>query len=267
MVGVSIAFMDFRASGFKGWVGLANFRYIFNLPTFWHSMVNTLNFTALNYLLGFPAPIILALLLNELRVRKFKKAVQTISIMPNFISWVIISGIFTALMSPVTGYLNDIIRFFGGSSVYFLSKDSWFQWIVTVVRVWAGIGYSAIIYLAALSGVDPELYEAAVLDGAGRWQQTVHITLVALKPIIMVVLVLSFAGVLNLFDPVFVFQNPMVLRSGEVLDTYIYKNGLVGGKYPVTAAVGVFKSLIGTVLVLLTNYVSKKLSDDGKSVI
>lgn len=267
MLGISIAFMDFRASGFRGWMGLANFKYIFSLPFFWRALRNTIDFTALNYLLAFPAPIILALLLNELRLKIFKKFVQTVSIMPHFISWVVVSGVFISMLSPTVGYINQFIKLFGGTPIYFLSKSAWFQTIVSLIRVWKGIGYNTIIYLAALSGVDQELYDAAVIDGAGRWKQTIHITLTGIRPVILVVLVLSFTGVLNLFDPVYVFLNDIVLSKGEVLDTYIYKSGVVQGKYPISTAVGLFKSMISLVLVLIINQVGKKLSEDNVSVI
>ena len=270
MAGISISFMDFRASGFKGWVGFENFEFIFNLPFFWRAFRNTISFTALNYLLGFPAPIILALMLNEIRIKAFKKTVQTVSVMPHFISWIVVSGLFMSLLSPTSGYVNDIIKFFGGQPVYFFAKADWFQPLVTLIRVWKGVGYSTIIYLAALSGVDQELYEAAVIDGAGRWKQTVFITLPAIKPVILVVFVLSFSGVLNLFEPVYVFlnQNFTPVRSvGEVLDTYVYTNGIVQGKSPISTAVGLFKSVISMALVLFTNLVSKRLTEDGSAVI
>jgi putative aldouronate transport system permease protein len=269
MLGLSISFMDFRASGFRSWVGFENFEYIFKLPFFWRALRNTISFTFLNYLLAFPAPIILALLLNEIRLKFFKKVIQTFSVMPHFISWVVVSGLFISILSPTTGYVNEIIKFFGGEPVYFFAKVAWFQIIISLIRVWKGVGYSAIIYLAALSSVDQELYEAAVIDGANRWQQTIHITLTAIRPVILVVLVLSFAGVLNLFEPVFVFtnRNDIVLSTGEVLDTYIYKNGVVQGKYPVSTAVGLFKSVISLLLVLGTNWLSKRISEDKRAVI
>jgi len=209
-------------------------------------------------------------MLNEIRIKSFKKTVQTVSVMPHFISWIVVSGIFMSLLSPTSGYVNDIIKLFGGQPIYFFAKTDWFQMLVTFIRVWKGVGYSTIIYLAALSGVDQELYEAAVIDGAGRWKQTLFITLPSIKPVILVVFVLSFSGVLNLFEPVFVFlnQNFTPVRSaGEVLDTYIYTNGIVQGKYPISTAVGLFKSVISLVLVLFTNIISKRLTEDGRAVI
>lgn len=267
MVGVVIAFADFRISGFKSWVGFDNFRKIFELPFFWQAFRNTWIYVIFNYLLAFPAPIILALLLNEIRLRRYKKLIQTLSCLPNFISWAVVAGVFISLLSPVTGYINNIIAFFGGEPIYFLSKPEIFPELLTAIRIWKGIGYSAIVYMAALAGIDMELYEAAVIDGANRWKQTIHITMPGIKTTILVVLVLSFSGVLNLFEPVYVFQNPMISSTAEVLDTYTYKTGIVQGRYAMATAMGLFKSAISLALVLLTNVLSKKLTDDGQTIL
>jgi len=269
MAGIAIAFADFRPSGFIKWVGFENFEYLFNLPFFWRALANTFQFVFLDYLIDFPFPIILALLLNEVRVKFFKKTVQTITVLPHFLSWVVVSGIFISMLSPSTGFVNAVIKAVGGSPVYFLSKPEWFQMLVTLIRTWKGAGYSAIIYLAAISGIDQELYEAAVTDGAGRWKQAIHITLPGIRMVIVICLVLSFAGVLNLFDPVFVFSgdNALLTTTGEVLDTYIYKNGVVRAKYSVSTAAGLFKSVVSLGFMLTVNYISKKLSDENKAVI
>lgn len=269
MAGIALAFADFRVGGFRGWVGMQNFQYIFGLKFFWDSLKNTTVFIGLNYLVSFPAPILLALLLNEVRGKLFKKTVQTISVLPNFISWVVVSGMWMTLLSPTTGYINYVIKAFGGDPIFFLSKPEMFPGLLTFIRMWKGVGYSTIIYLAALSSVDPELYEAAVIDGASRWKQTLHITFPAIKPVILVVFVLSFSGVLNLFEPVYVFtnSNTMIKSTGEVLDTYIYTVGITNAKYSVAVAVGLFKSIIACILVLMTNYLSKWLSEDGKTVL
>jgi len=267
MLGIVIAFADFRISGFKAWVGFENFRKLFSLTFFWESFRNTWTFVFYNYVLAFPAPIILALLLNEIRSSKFKKVIQTISCLPYFVSWVVVAGIFIALLSPSTGYINTIIKAFGGQPIYFLASPEAFPPLLTFIRIWKGVGYSTIIYLAALSGIDEELYEAAVIDGANRWKQTLHITLPGLKTTILVILILSMAGVLNLFEPVYVFQNPMINSTAEVLDTYTYKTGIVQGRYAMATAMGLFKSLIALVLIIVTNILSKKLTDDGESII
>lgn len=266
--GIALAFADFRVGGFRGWVGLENFRYAFNLNFFWQSFINTWRFELLDYMFGFPAPIIFALLLNELRVKRFKKIVQTISTLPNFISWVVIGGIFISILSPSTGYVNALIKSLGGEPIYFLSKPKLFPWLFTFMRIWKGVGYGSIIYLAALSGLDPELYEAAVLDGAGRWKQIIHITLPGIKPTILIMFVLSFAGAMGgLFEPMYVLKNPMIAETAEVLDTYTYDVGLVKARYSLSTAIGVFKSTISLALILLTNFLSKRLTEDGKSIL
>ncbi len=265
--GILIAFTDFRVSGFQGWVGLENFRFIFKLNYFWQAFLNTWVFVFYQYLFIFPAPILLALMLNELRLKYFKKAIQTVSTLPHFISWVVIAGLWITLLSPSTGFINEIIKAFGGEPVYFLSKPGLFPPLFTGIRIWKEVGYSAIIYLAALSGVDQELYEAAVIDGAGRLRQTWHITLPGIKGTVLVLLVLSFAGVLGLFEPIYVMKNPMIASSAEVLDTYTYDVGIVKAKYSVATAIGLFKSTISLVLVLLSNFLSKRLTEDHKSIL
>jgi len=266
--GISLAFADFRVGGFKGWVGLDNFRYAFNLNFFWQSFINTWRFELLDYIFGFPAPIIFALLLNELRAQRFKKVVQTISTLPHFISWVVIGGIFISIFSPSTGYVNSIIKFFGGEPIYFLSKPRLFPFLFTFMRIWKGVGYGSIIYLAALSGIDPELYESAVLDGASRWKQTIYITLPGIKPTILLMFVLSFAGAMGgLFEPMYVLKNPMIAETAEVLDTYTYEVGLVKARYSLSTAIGLFKSTISLALILATNFLSKYLTEDGKSIL
>ncbi|NSW90704.1 MAG: sugar ABC transporter permease [Firmicutes bacterium] len=267
MPGIAIAFADFKVSGFKGWVGFDNFKFIFNLKFFWQSFFNTWVFVIYNYIFGFPAPIILALLLNELRHKYFKKFIQTISTLPNFISWVVVSGMWITLLSPSTGYVNYIIKALGGEPVYFLSKASMFPALFTFIRIWKGIGYSSIIYLAAIAGIDPELYESASIDGATRLQQSWHITLPGIKYTVLVIFVLSFTGVLNLFEPIYVLKNPMIESTAEVLDTYIYSMGVVQARYPLATAMGLFKATISLALVLLSNFLSKKLTEDNRSIL
>jgi putative aldouronate transport system permease protein len=268
MPGVLIAFTDWRISGFQEWVGFENFRFLFNLKFFWLAFRNTWMYILLNYMFGFPAPIILALLLNELRLKTYKKTIQTMTIMPHFVNWVVIGGVFIALLSPTTGYVNDIIRFFGGKPIYFFSKPNIFPPLFQGMRMWKTVGYSAIIYLAALSGIDEELYEAAVIDGAGRLSQTWHVTLPGMKMTIIVLFVLSFGRVMQgQFEPMYVLQNNMINSVAEVLDTYIYKVGLVRGKYDLGAAAGLFKNMIGMVLLLGANYLSKKITDDKRSIL
>ena len=262
-----IAFMDFRTSGFQGWVGLEHFRFIFGLDYFWNAFRNTWRFVILGYAFVFPAPIVLALLLNEIRSKTYKKTIQTLTVLPNFINWVVVGGIFINLLSPRFGYVNDVIRIFGGRPIYFLSLPNLFPWLLTFLRMWKTAGYSAIIYLAALSAVDAELYESAVIDGAGRIRQTFAITLPALAPTILVLFVLSFADVFSgLFEPVLVLRNPMITSTAEILDTYIYEVGLVRRRYGIGAAAGLFKATISITLLLIVNWASKRFTEEGRGI-
>lgn len=267
MGGLAIAFADYRISGFKSWVGFENFEKLFTMPYFWESFWNTWVFVIYKYILSFGAPIILALLLNEVANKYYKKIIQTVSCLPNFISWVVVAGIWVGLLSPSTGYINEAIKFFGGEPIFFLSKAKLFPLLLTLITIWKTVGYSSIIYLAALAGVSLELYESAVIDGANRWKQTIYITLPSIKTTILVMFVLSFAGVLNLFEPVYVFQNPMIMSTAEVLDTYTYKTGIVEARFPLATAMGLFKSIISFVFVIGTNYLSKKLTEDGQTIL
>ncbi|NLC69219.1 MAG: sugar ABC transporter permease [Clostridiaceae bacterium] len=265
--GIALAFADFRISGFKEWVGFKNFQYIFNLNFFWDAFRNNWVFILLRYIFIFPSPVIFAILLNEIRSKIFKKAIQTISTLPHFISWVVIAGIFISILSPKTGYVNYAIQALGGKPIYFLSKPKLFPFLFTLMSIWKEVGYSAIIYLAALSGIDPELYEAAIIDGANRWKQTLYITLPGIKGTILVMFILSFAGIMGgLFEPIFVLKNPMIEETAEVLDTYIYDIGLVKAKYSLATAVGLFKSVISLVFVMAANVFSKLLTEDKKSI-
>jgi putative aldouronate transport system permease protein len=267
MAGVLIAFSDYRLSGFKRWVGFDNFRRLFNLPFFWEAFRNTWRFVGLRYLFAFPAPILLALLLNEVRVRWLKRGIQSISTLPHFISWVVIAGIFVSLLSPGSGYVNQLIVALGGKPYFFFSKPDLFPWLFTFMSVWKEVGYSTIIYLAALAAINPEMYESAVIDGANRFTQALHITLPGIRQIVIVVLVLSFSGVLNLFEPIYVTRNDMVISTAEVIDTYTYDLGIVQARYPLATAVGLFKSSISLVFVLLMNFISRHWTEEKQAIL
>lgn len=268
MPGIMLAFQRYTISGFKYWVGLSNFKYVFGTPFFWEAFRNNWVFVAFGYAFVTPAPIIFALLLNEIRVNWYKKTVQTISTLPNFVTWVVIAGIFIQLLSPSRGYVNTIIKFFGGEAIYFLSKPKLFPWLFTFMRIWKGVGYSAIIYLAALAGVDPQLYEAAVIDGAGRLRQTWHVTLPGIKNTVVVLVVLSFSSVLGgFFEPIFVLKNDYIRSTAEVLSTYIYNLGITRGQYHVATAIGLFTSVISMFLLFFANFLSKRVTEDGRSIL
>ncbi len=265
--GIAIAFAEYNIGGFRQWVGFENFEYIFGLNNFWRAFLNNWMYVLLNYLFIFPSSIILAVLFNEVRVRWYKKFVQTISTLPHFLSWAVVGGIWMLLLSPNNGYVNQIITALGGEPIYFFANNTTFPLLYTVIAIWKSVGYNSIIYLAALSGISSELYEAAAIDGAGRWKQTLHITLPGLKPTILVMFVLSFASVLNLFEPLYVLSNAMVRESSMVLDTYIFQSGIMQGHYDISTAMGLFKSTISLVLVLASNFLSKRLTEDGQSIL
>lgn len=267
MAGVVIAFADYRMSGFREWVGFKNFSFIFNLAFFWKAFWNTWFFVLLRYLFVFPAPIVLALLLNEIRAGWAKKMVQTVSTLPHFLTWVIVGGIWISLLSPSTGYVNKLIEAFGGKPYFFMADAELFPWLFTFLRIWKEVGFGTIIFLAALAGINPELYESAVMDGATRWQQTIHITLPSIMQVILVVFVLSFTGVLNLFEPIYVLRNPHIQSTAEVLDTYVYDMGIVQARYSYATAVGLFKSSISLVLVLFANYLSRRFTEDNRGIL
>ncbi len=270
MPGIMIAFQEFTSGGFKYWCGFENFDRLFGLRAFWDAFRNTWVFIGLDYLFLKPAPIILALLLNEIRIMWFKKSVQTISTLPNFLTWVVVSGIFIQLMSPSTGYINTVIALLGGEKIYFLGKPKIFPLVMTFMRLWRGVGYSSIIYLAALGGVDPELYEAAVIDGASRWKQTGYITLPGIKNTIIVLLVFSFSGIMGgLFEPIFTLTdgNPLLDETALVLDVYIFRTGIRQGKFSMSTTTGLFNSIISTILMLSANFASKYLTEDGRTII
>ncbi|MEF3353254.1 sugar ABC transporter permease [Paenibacillus sp. GYB006] len=268
LYGIQLAFKDF--SPIKGiwgseWVGLDHFRFLFfQSPDFTRIFRNTLLISLYNIIFGFPAPIILALLLNELRSNMFKRFAQSISYIPHFFSWVILSGIIIVMLSPSEGPVNYILQMFGMEPIYFLADPNYFRPALVVTGIWKEIGWGTIIYLAALSGIDPTLYEAAVIDGAGRWKRILHITLPSILPVVSIMFILSLGGILNAgFDQIFNLYSPAVYEVADVIDTYVYRAGIVQGQFGLTTAVGLFKNVIGIALVLGTNYAMKKMGQEG----
>ncbi|MCQ6559344.1 ABC transporter permease [Paenibacillus mendelii] len=266
MYGASIAFKEFWISkGILGspWVGFKHFEQIFATDKFWQVFTNTIEINLLRLLFGFPAPIILAILLNEVRHRVFKRSIQTIIYLPHFISWVTISGILFSLLSN-EGLVNSIIVLIGGDPVNFLTSNSMFRPLLIISGIWKEVGWGTIIFLAALSGVNPDLYEASVIDGANRWKQIVHITLPSLLPIISILLILNFGSMMSGgFDQVFNMYNPMVYESGDVIDTYVYRIGLTQGQYSMATAIGLFLNVINFVLLIVVNSAAKKMNGQG----
>lgn len=268
MYGIQLAFKDFyvmKGIGESPWVGFKHFHYIFYMsPDFWKIIRNTLQISFYQILFGFPAPIILALLFNEVRLMFFKKVAQTISYLPHFLSWIVLGGIMITLLSPENGVVNYFVELLGFKPIYFLGNESWFRFTLIVSAIWKEVGWGMIIYLAALAGVDQQLYEAAVIDGANRWKQTLHITLPSILPVITILLILRVGGILDAgFDQIFTLYSPAVYDVADVLDTYVYRVGLQNAQFSLTTAVGLFKNVVALILVLSTNYIVKKMGQEG----
>ena len=269
MGGIVIAFKNYKIKeGIFGsaWCGLDNFTKAFATPTFARSVQNTLIISGLKLLYGFPAPIILALMLNEVTHVRFKKTVQTISYLPHFLSWVVLAGMFQQLLSPSNGAVNAVLKQYFGlkESIYFLGSNQYFRGTLIVTDIWKNVGWSSILYLATISGIDPALYEVATVDGASRWQCTRYITIPSLVSTIVVMLILSIGSIMDAgFDQVFNLYNSAVYQTGDIIDTYVYRYGLGDMKYSLATAVGLFKNVIAFVLVVGTNLITRRISGEG----
>ena len=267
MWGVLIAFQDF--SPFRGfwssdWVGVEHFRTFFGEPQFWLLFRNTFILALYNILFFFPLPIVIALLLNELRSEAYKRTIQSLIYIPHFLSWVVVVGLAYILFTTEGGIVNELIARLGGEKVNFLLSNSWFRTMVVGEMIWKETGWGTILFLAALAGVDPQLYEAARMDGAGRWKQMVHVTLPAIRSTIVVLLILRLGSFLDLgFEQIFLMLNPMNREVGEVFETYVYERGIQLGDFSYSTAVNLFKSVIGFVLVLGANYFARKVGEEG----
>ncbi|MFC3843900.1 MULTISPECIES: ABC transporter permease [Paenibacillus] len=266
MYGIQIAFKDYNI--FQGvskspWNNFETFKQIFASPQFFQVVRNTLMLNFLDLILGFPAPIILAILLNELVWNKFKKVSQTILYLPHFLSWVIIGGIVTQLLSP-TGMLNSLIGHMGGQSLPFLTNK--YVWVATysLIGVWQNAGWGTILYLAAMTGIDKQLYEAADADGAGRLRKIWHITLPGIRPTIAILLILQLGNIMAInFDRPFNIQNNLVMDYGDVISTYVYRVGIQSANFSIGAAVGLFQSVICLIFLVTSNFISRKLGENG----
>jgi putative aldouronate transport system permease protein len=267
MYGLVIAFKEyniFTGISASPWVGFQQFDRLFRTPDFGKIFANTFIISALKLLFGFPAAIIFSLLLNELKNILFKKFTQTIIYLPHFISWVIFAGIITIFLNPVDGIINYLIGLFGAKPISFLSEPSYFRWILVFSDVYKEIGWGTIIYLAAISGVDPSLYESARMDGANRLKQMWHVTLPSIRPVIIILFILSLGNILEAgFLQIFLLYNPLVYDVADVIDTYVYRKGILESNYSLGAAAGIFKSVIALVLIVLANKIVKKTSHEG----
>jgi putative aldouronate transport system permease protein len=269
MYGIIIAFKDYNLFGGvfgSPWVGLKNFEYFFTDPTFWRVMRNTITINFYDIIFGFFSPIIFALLLNEISKLKFKKAIQTVSYMPNFFSWVVVSGLVLSFLSPEqNGLLNIFLtRVFGIEPIYFMAEKNNFIRVAVIADIWKGVGFSSILYIATLAGIDPALYEASAVDGANRLQMTWHITLPSLLPIISIMLIFRVANIFGIgFERIYLLQNNLTREVSEVISTYTYSMGIEKAMFSKTTAIGLAQSLLGLIMVYSSNRLAKKISGYG----
>lgn len=267
MGGLVIAFKDY--SPFLGvwdspWVGFDQFKKFFGTPDFWRLLRNTLGISLLQLVLYFPAPIILSLFLNEVRHSFYKRTIQTLVYIPHFVSWVIVASLTYQLFNVTDGIINQLLNVLGFGTVDILSSSSTFWGLIVGQDIWRETGYGTIVFLAALAGVDQEMYEAARVDGAGRWRLMWHITLPAIKGTIIMMLIMRVGGLLNTgYEQIFLMRNDLNVETAEVFDTYIYTRGIKQGQYSFSTAAGMFKSIVGMILVLGSNKIAKLCGESG----
>jgi len=267
MCGIVLAFKDYSIKGGifgSAWAGLENFRDLFSNPDFFKVTMNTVKISTYKLIFGFPVPILISLLLNELRSLRFKKTIQTIIFLPHFISWVILSGIIFSLFRVDGGIINELIVLLGGERIPFLSDNRYFVTLLVVTTIWQGAGWGTIVYLAAITGIDPSFYEAATVDGASRWQKMWYITLPGITVAVTINLILQLSNVLSAgFDQVFNLYSAPVYETADIIDTYVYRNGIIEGKYEMATALGLFKSVIAFALIMISNFATKKMGGEG----
>jgi putative aldouronate transport system permease protein len=267
MWGLAIAFKDY--SPFKGltgspWVGFKHFIDLFTYDYFYTLLRNTLVINFMSLILYFPVPIILALLLNEIRHDVFKRVNQSIIYLPHFLSWVVVAGLTFFMLSTDVGAINKLLNSWFGDTFAFLSNDNLFWLIVTFQSIWKDAGWGTIIFLAAIAGVNPSLYEAAVVDGANRWKQIWHITLPAIRHVIIILLILRLGSMMDVgFEQIILMLNPLVMEVGDVFDTYAFTQGILRGDTSIGVAVGMFKGIIGLIMILGANWITKKFGNEG----
>ncbi|GAB2026951.1 ABC transporter permease [Lactovum odontotermitis] len=267
MYGVIIAWKNYNPSlGIWGspWVGWTYFQQFFHSYFFWDLIKNTLGISIYSLVVGFPLPIILALSLNELKDKFGKKFAQTITYAPNFISIVVIVGMLFAFLNPDTGIINNVVKFLGFKPIDFMSSPGWFKTIYVLSGVWQSTGWASVIYMAALSGVDTQLHEAAIIDGASRLQRAWYINLPTIAPTIIILLIMNLGGLLNVgFEKIILMQNPLNQSASDVISTYVYRAGLLNGQYSFAAAIGVFNSVINAIILIAANSITRKFSDSS----
>jgi putative aldouronate transport system permease protein len=263
MYGLQIAFKDFTASmGINGspWVGVRHFIRFFSLPNFWSLIGNTLGLSIYQLIVGFPMPILLAVMINEVRNKKFKKAVQMITYAPHFVSTVVMCGMITLFLNQDKGIINHLIALFGGTRIDFMIKPEWFKTVFVFSGVWQNTGWGTIIYLAALSSIDPQLVESCRIDGANRLQKIWYVDLPGIAPTIIILLILNMGNLLSIgFEKVLLLQNSLNMGASDVISTYVYRIGLIGGEFSFSAAIGLFNSVINFILLIIVNQISRKV--------
>lgn len=265
-LGIQVAFKDYRITRDMwdcAWVGLENFETLFNNPMFGTVIANTVIISLMKILAGFPAPIIVALMLNEVRSNAYKRTLQTVMYLPHFLSWVVVGGLITTFFAPEGGIFSQLSVALGGERLTFMIESAGFRIMLVVSDIWKGVGWGTIVYMASLAGIDASLYEAAVVDGASRRQQVWYITLPCLLPTIMTMLVLRMGGILNAgFDQIFVLQNDLVYKASEVLDTFVYRISFGDNKYAVGTAADLLQSVIGLIFVMTANQISRRFDQE-----
>ena len=268
--GITIAFKDFyplQGIMDSPWVGLKYFKQLFSDPFFLPALKNTLIISFWKLLIGFPTPIILALMLNEIANQRAKKFFQTVTYLPHFLSWVVLSGLLIEMLSPTRGPINILLKSLGMEPIFFIADPKWFRPVIVLSGVWRELGWQSIVFLAAMTNIDPELYSVADLDGAGRLRKMWSITIPSIMPVIIIMLILSVGNLINDdFDQIYNLLNGNVLNVGEVISTYTYKVGLVNMNYSYSTAVGVFKNVIAFILVMSTNFLASRMSDGETSL-
>lgn len=265
MSGIAFAFQKFipiRGLFGSEWVGFDNFRYVVQMPDFWQVLWNTFYISSMKIMSGQIVPIAIALLLNEMKRELVKRGIQTLIYLPHFLSWVILGAVLVDILSPSEGIVNQLLQQFGMDPVFFLGSNKWFPAVIIASDVWKEFGFSTIVYLAAITSINPSLYEAAIVDGAGHLKQAWHITLPGMVPIIVLLATLSLGNVLNAgFDQVFNLYSPTVYESGDILDTLIYRIGLVDAQFGVATAIGLFKSVVSLVLISVSYVLAYRVAN------
>ncbi|WP_419872371.1 ABC transporter permease [Candidatus Pristimantibacillus sp. PTI5] len=265
LFGLTLAFQKFlpgRPFFENPWVGFDHFKYVWDMPNSLRVLWNTIYIAGFKIMLGQIVPITIALLLNEIRKGWLKRGVQTLIYLPHFLSWIILGGILIDILSPSQGIVNQIVKAFGFEPIYFLGDNRWFPITIVLSDVWKEFGFNTIVYLAALTGVNPSLYEAAVIDGANRWKQTLNITLPSILPIVILLATLSLGNVLNAgFDQVFNLYSPSVYESGDIIDTLVFRVGLEEAQYSVATAIGLFKSFVSFIMISLSYFLAYRLAN------